>query len=1256
MRILSIAGMNIRSLYGSFEIDFSREPLLGSGMFGIVGPTGSGKSSVLDALCLALYGTCPRLQDIRSETRLQELSGNDARTAMSHGATEARAEVTFEVRNHLYRALWRVKRAHGKRQGRIQNATRELVDLTDEKTLASGLKPVEKAIVVVIGLTFEQFSRSVLLAQGQFAAFLQAPADERAKLLETITGLDIYTQLSIKAHEKAREIKDQFRIHQSKLGDLKLPSPDELTGLEQTKTDLIRQLEHMEKEQDTLKKYGLWFEHNSRLEQFLEQALTKHQQAVQHNEQAQNRRLLLERINKVIGLRTELDRAEQGQTNLEQARAVLQDQITKCNELQISCDLLKQDLDHASQQFLQEQDRQQNEKPLLDQARKLDTILEQKAEVVRTQENNWQSASTELKQMEKEKRALEQKIRKLEKSLAQHREWLEQNEKRADLAEQKPLWLDALTKTAHNQSLIRTTRTQLDQVQVDLDFMVRKRDAQEQVAATLEQEAQAVQHSLQTEQDHLDRHQEQYPSEQIEATVELVHDADHLLKALLDRNERQHKLTELLETCRQKISLENEHALASAEQLKQLRLELENVLGQISAKEQTLDRLRTQFEAVDFRKRLESGEPCPVCGSREHPWAHELPPDKNFIDREQDELVLLKKKSQELTHNRTELEKQLVSREETIRNEQKRLAEADTELHVLAAEHTDLYRDLVDRVAQSHLHIMIAEKTLDLKKDRATFETVRTRLLDQKKKAEQARTQQKKLAEALNRLHRQLEEKRLALDAARTARDQSRQDCQKTLKEKETLEGKLHDAQRHWTEFIDRFDPLFGTIVPGWSDQARNDLEQIEQQLVRSVLEYTEKKQRLAEHEQEHQALETARENCARNLDTMTDRVKTLEQEYQQGRAALETIRDQRRQLFEGQAVATIEQQWSRTLADLDRNTSKLRHKEQEQREQLQKLNARREKALEDLDLRKNEAEQAEIFLTQALGKRGLSKKEADELKQYTPEAVEQLDREMTELQTNLETSRRLHLQRQQDLDSFQRDNARPPVTLEELEHTLHQITSQKKDVEEQLKQVQLSHMLLKKQMEQAAELERELDLLKRSSAHWLELNDLIGHHSGQTFRTFAQSLTLKHLVHFANRHLARLAPRFRLVQAQGTGLEVLVLDLDQAGEQRSINSLSGGETFLVSLGLALALAELSSDQTRIQTLFIDEGFGTLDAETLDQALAALEILQAQGKKIGLISHVPALQERLSSLIRITPRGTGRSSLTIEQGTPDLAL
>ena len=161
------------------------------------------------------------------------------------------------------------------------------------------------------------------------------------------------------------------------------------------------------------------------------------------------------------------------------------------------------------------------------------------------------------------------------------------------------------------------------------------------------------------------------------------------------------------------------------------------------------------------------------------------------------------------------------------------------------------------------------------------------------------------------------------------------------------------------------------------------------------------------------------------------------------------------------------------------------------------------------------------------------------------------------------------------------------------------------------------------------------------------QLRLLIGSHDGAKFRKYAQSISLDILVRHANEHLARLSDRYRIQRVHGEELQLEIEDTHQAGITRPMASLSGGESFLASLALALGLSELAGRNVRIESLFIDKGFGSLDSEVLDLAIGTLEGLRQDNKSVGVISHIELLKQRITTQIMVEKQTAGVSTLKI---------
>ena len=186
---------------------------------------------------------------------------------------------------------------------------------------------------------------------------------------------------------------------------------------------------------------------------------------------------------------------------------------------------------------------------------------------------------------------------------------------------------------------------------------------------------------------------------------------------------------------------------------------------------------------------------------------------------------------------------------------------------------------------------------------------------------------------------------------------------------------------------------------------------------------------------------------------------------------------------------------------------------------------------------------------------------------------------------------------------------------------------------------------------ERARSMMAEIERQRAVEERWAKLAELIGSADGKKFRNYAQQFTLDVLLGYANNHLGQLARRYRLervVSTAGPSLALMVRDQDMGGEVRSVNSLSGGESFLVSLALALGLASLSSNRVKVESLFIDEGFGSLDSDTLGVAMDALDALQSLGRKVGVISHVQEMTERIATKVLVRPAGGGSSAITVQ--------
>lgn len=418
MKILAVRGKNLASLEGEFEIDFTREPLRSAGIFAITGSTGSGKSTILDALCLALFEETPRINKVTEAIAVNDvkdstLSQTDVRNILRRGTGDGYAEVDFVALNgERFRSSWLVRRANGKAYGKLQKTELRLINLSTNLEIGGTKKEILRKIEELIGLTFNQFTRAVLLAQGEFSTFLKAKETDKAELLEKLTGTEIYSQISKGIYAKTSLAKESFMLIRQRMDDVKLLTDEEIVALNEQKQHLQKEVAELKNALLLMDKNLNWLNQKEQYEKAVTQAENLIQKAQIQVDNSKTRYEYLEKIEAVQEIRdTYLDclnsqkQLQISNENLVGKQQELEAVAQKSNELQ-------EKLAEAKTAFENYEKEQESLKPEIEKAKALDVRIDSEKNIV--------TDSQREMNLEKDKKtASEQKIAQLSKQLAE---------------------------------------------------------------------------------------------------------------------------------------------------------------------------------------------------------------------------------------------------------------------------------------------------------------------------------------------------------------------------------------------------------------------------------------------------------------------------------------------------------------------------------------------------------------------------------------------------------------------------------------------------------------------------------------------------------------------------------------------------------------------------------------------------------------------------------------------------------------------
>ncbi|MBF0101764.1 MAG: AAA family ATPase [Desulfobacterales bacterium] len=1241
MRIISIQGRNIRSLYSDFQIDFEKNPLAQAGIFAIIGPTGAGKSSILDALCLALYNTCPRVENAKPDTPLDDLNAKDSRTVLSRGSAEGLAEVVFEVNQKRFRSRWYVRRSRNQVNGKFQNEKQELIDEYEHKIIASGPNNVKKAILKLTGLSFQQFTRSVLLAQGDFAAFLLAPADERSRLLEIITGMQIYTQISMQAHKKAQELTQQIKTIQSELQHRPVPSPEHLTQLQQDiqlKTNLAQTIhEHIEIREHQLR----WYAQLKLFEMQFVKAKQVYESVLIEKKKAHTDQELLSRIQKAFQMKAEIERAKWTEEKYSVTQKTVEHHILEFTKASESYTGQQAELKKASQAYEDERNYQELLAPEVREAHRMDAVIENTSELLKTYHEQFEASAKEKKQLQQQIEQFEKQYSQINTTIHTLKQWFQENDQLQSIVEHWAFCKEVL------QSLEETQNKEIIITKKNVDIQHKMNDIEKEMSSitiqlsNLDLKINGMNEQRMQLLDAEKQHNADYPIANTQKCLQETVTAKTHLEHLQTQFSKLDELSAQIQTMIQNKNTTTDQLKQLQDTLEETHKKKQDILSCINRSKQTLDELTLEFSVKELRSKLDHGNPCPVCGALDHPWKNKLPLQENVLISEQQQLNVYMQQDTEISQHVLFIEKKLAANNEKLAQQHENIRKIEHEIESNIKSTTKIRNDIA-RVLEPIPDLFAlypvtndlsrpSDQWIDLlNKYQENFESAIAKSNGFRKDID--RLQQN--FDALTKQQQELHKKRDTLTHLQKQQQQemnfNTQSIEEILDQKEKAKQKLNAfiLSKDWTKEF--------TASP------KSFIKRIEKQ----VIQYKDKKQILEKNTEQMKRIDQDLNHFRIRYDAICEKHIRDDENTKKMQQELDTLSKKRHLLLKGMSTSVFINSCNKRVADLEHTLNLARDKEKQIALQVHEAKIQMNESKLQLEHIEKEKYQADHQLHHLLEQVQMAKEEAFTLIGYSDEFVNALEKRLAVLTNQVLHTEKEMLLREQDMQAFLKQN-KPEQSHEMIDTHLKELHQKKDMIQQEIESIKVNLGVLKNQLLRVEELQQQKKQLENQGASWFILDELLGHSQGKSFRQYAQTLTLNHLVTLANDYLNQFAPRYRLFKKQGDNLDIAVIDRDQANEIRNINTLSGGETFLASLALSLALSQLSSHKESIHTLFIDEGFGLLDTDTLDHALAALELLQAQGKVIGLISHLPVIQERIACQIRVVPQGAGRSLVSL---------
>ncbi|MGP5132799.1 AAA family ATPase [Psychrobacter cibarius] len=1301
MRLIELRLKNLNSLKGEWHIDFSDPAFLNEGIFAITGQTGAGKTTILDAICLALYSQTPRLGDITGSTN----------EIMTQGTGECSAEVIIEIDSKRYQCYWYQHRAHKKAKGNLLPIKHEISEVNTGKILEEKKSKTSAYIQNLIGMDFNQFTRSIMLAQGSFAAFLKSDIGDRAAILEKITGTAIYAKISLNVHEKKRSEEEVLGKLQAGVNSLSLLS------IEDEKL-LVADLERFNQQQNTqrqtfktLSEQLQWLDSVQQLQQNLSTYQTDFLAAQQAQQAFTSEAQCLDGANKALEIDSYFRELSYSRNLVKQLEVEQQDLLNKIPTQQEALAQANTHLNAINTIEKQATDSLHATLPIIKKTRELDAEIKQHSYSLASDNqrkevlvSNTQQLGQDIADHKQTEQKTQTQLSSVEKYFCDYQEL---NDLDTDMVtfDNSCRQLMALLEDNANLTADKLAYSnQARMLQTDFDKLYKQQGAErllitqqrEQLTSVQQQQATLIQNqpiaNMRSEQEQID---------QISTQIAQAHSK---LEQLSERTNQIQHINATLPTLNQELKT-LEGLIASH------KINIEEAKLKKQEKQEHLHLLQKVAKLEDYIVELEDGSPCPLCGAHEHPYGkhHPLldPSTKNNntdANDDQNQSSTIKQTKAQLTQQHiAELETAIdnleqalskhhidhATKKEAINNQQQQLAPLQQQSKIL---HADIQSNLsslfntensyskstvaiIDPLVQinndTDIHIDQGLSLLDTIKYELTEhkQSLKTIVVEYDNLAESAATlsiaieadeqQQQVLSRAINNLTTDIKLNAQKIESVEDKIATNFSELILMMTDISSLVSKYPTAkyEKHLTM------ALKATGVQGALQQL---IESLHKQTVLASADYDEhidqlraQRHALKQLKQYHHEQSSRQQQLTNTLSSLTANIESKQAQLANDETALkeleelidnktddiEQLKKARKALFADKDTDYEENQL-RSAADEAKAEQIIAQRQLDSIQQsLEQLKSREQQLAKEQQLATTTVNSQDSIFTNLLAESKFVD-ETDFLSARLPkEEREALHIRKLAIDNTLQQAKSQLNNTQQALEQ----KLATPMTDEDRETLAgkhHQIQT---DIDELSQKIGAIDQKLKDNDSQKGQQATQLiaiDEQKQKLQVWQQLHTLIGSADGKKYRTFAQGLTFEVMISHANTQLQKMSDRYLLIHDDSNPLELNVIDNYQGGDIRSTKNLSGGEGFIISLALALGLSQMASHNIRVDSLFLDEGFGTLDEESLDIALDTLTSLQQEGKLIGIISHVQALKDRILTQIKVEKISGGFSQIS----------